>query len=138
MNKGKFLASSAVLAVYSWCASAAEPGTVLWSLNTGIYSPPALGQDGTIYVVSDNGLCAITNNGVMASNKWCVPLSGRGSPAVGSDGIIYIEAEDGKLHAINPDGSERWAYTTQTGGGAPALGWDGTAYVDAYIYLHTV
>src|SRR5689334_15014636 len=89
-----------------------QPGTVLWTYYGGndIYSAPALAPDGTIYLVSDAGLCAVTNNGVVASNRWCFPAGGLSSPAIGSDGTIYIVGGNGDLDAINPDGSEKWAY----------------------------
>ncbi len=60
------------------------------------------------------------------------------SPAVASDGTIYIGAHDGKLYAINSDGSLKWSY--QTGRkilASPSIGADGTIYIgsyDAYFY----
>ena len=53
------------------------------------------------------------------------------SPAVGSDGTIYVGSHDDKLHAINSDGSFKWAYTTvgYDVNSSPAVGSDGTIYV---------
>ena len=34
------------------------------------------------------------------------------SPAIGADGTIYVGSDDGKLYAINPDGTQKWAFTT--------------------------
>ncbi len=52
------------------------------------------------------------------------------SPAMGPDGTVYIGSDDGKLYAVNPDGSKKWEYKT---GGAvqapPAIGRDGSIYV---------
>jgi len=52
------------------------------------------------------------------------------SPALGADGTVYVGSLDNKLYAVNPDGTQRWAFTA--GGGissSPALGADGTVYV---------
>ena len=52
------------------------------------------------------------------------------SPAIGSDWMIYVGSYDGKLYAMNPDGSKKWEF--QTWGPAhssPAIGYDGTIYV---------
>ena len=37
------------------------------------------------------------------------------SHAIGPDGTIYVGSWDGKLYAINPNGSLKWSF--QTGGG---------------------
>ncbi|MCB1186882.1 PQQ-binding-like beta-propeller repeat protein [bacterium] len=34
------------------------------------------------------------------------------SPAIGADGTVYIGSDNNALHAIRPDGTERWTYTT--------------------------
>jgi hypothetical protein len=50
--------------------------------------------------------------------------------SIGADGTIYVGSEDNNLYALNPDGSQRWSFTT---GGVvctcPAIGADGTIYV---------
>ena len=52
------------------------------------------------------------------------------SPAIGADGTIYVGSIDKKLHAINPDGTPKWAYTTSYFVySSPAIGADGTVYV---------
>ena len=40
------------------------------------------------------------------------------SPTVDSAGVIYFGSEDGKVYALNPDGSLKWSYPT--GGGVSA------------------
>jgi hypothetical protein len=108
-------------------------GREKWSFPTGanVYSSPAIGADGTIYVGSyDNKLYAINSDG---TEKWSFTTEGdvRSSPAIGADGTIYVGSYDNKLYAINPDGSEKWSFTT--GGdvfSSPAIGGaDGTIYV---------
>ncbi|MBI4812845.1 MAG: PQQ-binding-like beta-propeller repeat protein, partial [Methanobacterium sp.] len=51
------------------------------------------------------------------------------SPVIGSDGTIYIGSTDGKLYALNPDGSVKWTYTTGDKACGIAIGSDGTIYV---------
>jgi outer membrane protein assembly factor BamB len=72
---------------------------------------------------------------------WTYPTGGvvYSSPAIAADGTIYVGSEDGWLHAINPDGSRKWAFT---GAGdwidsSPAIGPDGTIYFgcwDNHVY----
>ncbi len=67
--------------------------------------------------------------------KWAFATRARinSSPAidVGADGTIYVGSEDGKLYAINPDGTAKWIFTTGSGDvdSSPAIGPDGTIYV---------
>jgi outer membrane protein assembly factor BamB len=67
-----------------------------------VYSSPAVGGDGTIYVGSADGqLYAINPDG---SLKWSFPTvsSVISSPAIGGDGTIYVGSYDYKLYAIGP------------------------------------
>jgi outer membrane protein assembly factor BamB len=55
------------------------------------------------------------------------------SPAIGPDGTIYFGSYDRMLHAVTPEGSNRWAFTLPTKGYAgiyasPAIGLNGTIY----------
>jgi outer membrane protein assembly factor BamB len=71
--------------------------------------------------------------------KWTLPTAlAPASPAVGSDGTIYLPAGQtdqgqGTLHAVNPNGTQKWAFALPgpPGSTAPAIGADGTIYVDA-------
>jgi len=115
-------------------------GELKWRYQTGdrVYSSPAIGSDGTIYVGSyDNKLYAINPDGTL---KWSFTTGDNvhSSPAIGSDGTIYVGSYDNKLYAINPDGTLKWSFTT--GGdvsSSPAIGSDGTIYfgsTDNYLY----
>ena len=71
--------------------------------------------------------------------KWGVGMPEIvGSPSVGKDGTIYVGSMDGKLHAIAPDGTEKWAVKTRGQlNSSPAIGADGTVYAmsdDGYLY----
>ncbi|MDD9939493.1 MAG: PQQ-binding-like beta-propeller repeat protein [Myxococcales bacterium] len=52
------------------------------------------------------------------------------SPAVGADGTVYVGSEDGFLYAVNPDGTQQWAFDAGDAvRSSPAIGSDGTIYV---------
>jgi len=105
--------------------------------SVGIYSSPAIGADGTIYVGSNDGkLYAINPDG---SHSWNFTTGGRveSSPAIGADGTIYVGSD--KLYAINPDGSHSWNFTA--GGwvySSPAIGANGTIYVGSSDKLYAI
>jgi outer membrane protein assembly factor BamB len=107
--------------------------TMKWKFSTGaeVDSSPALGSDGTVYVVSDDyNLYAINPDG---TKKWSLvtgedPVSS--SPAIGSDGTLYIDDGNNRLYAINPDGTMKWSLRLGgVVGSSPAIGSDGTLYV---------
>jgi len=117
-------------------------GKIKWRYRTGdlVWSSPAIGSDGTIYVGSwdwDGYLYAINPDGNL---KWRYKTEDRvwSSPAIGSDGTIYVGSWDGYLYAINPDGNLKWKYKTgDYVRSSPAIGSDGTIYVgsnDSYLY----
>ena len=83
-----------------------KPGTVLWEFETGgeVWSSPAIGSDGTVYVGSnDKKLYAI--NGKSGVKLWEFETGGdvHSSPAIGSDGTVYVGSHDNKLYAIKAD-----------------------------------
>ena len=81
-------------------------GSKQWEYKTGgdVYSSPAIGSDGMVYVGSrDNKLYAMNPDG---SKKWAFRTRDDvdSSPAIGSDGTIYVGSNDGNLYAITPNG----------------------------------
>lgn len=110
-----------------------------WRYQTGddVYSSPAIGSDGTVYVGSwDDYLYAISPNGTL---KWryqtVVELTS--SPTVGSNGVIYVGSFDYRIYAINSNGTLKWVYSTLGRVySSPAIGPDGTIYVGCYEYDH--
>ncbi len=108
-------------------------GALKWSYTTGngVYSSPAIGADGTIYVGSDDSyIHAINPNGTV---KWTYPTGDyvESSPAIGTDGTIYAGSTDYSLYAINPNGTLKWSYPTPNSTAiqtSPAIGTDGTIY----------
>ena len=126
----------------------ASPGASLgapcaqWSFGTGdkIEGSPAIGDDGTIYIGSDDAiLYAINADG---SKKWSFKAGGfnTSGPVIGDDGTIYFGSNDGNLYALKADGTKKWSYAV--GGGitsSPGIGADGTIYVGSDNgYLHAV
>jgi outer membrane protein assembly factor BamB len=111
-------------------ALSAEEGSFLWKYPLATYSEvgqaaPAIGADGTIYVVG-YAVYAIRPNG---SLKWQyypqTPLAAtlRSSPAIGADGTIYVACnghyidfsteprrEGPILIALDPAGTLKWQY----------------------------
>lgn len=112
-------------------------GTQKWTFATKeAYGLPAIGEDGTIYVASDDEgkLYAINPDG---TQKWVISLGCciYTIPTVGVDGTIYVGSNGGDLYAINPNGTQRWIFRTLIGTGVPdnihspaALGPDGIVY----------
>jgi outer membrane protein assembly factor BamB len=133
-------------------------GAEVWHFDLGarsgeIHSSPTVNpNDGTIYVGSDDQkVYAINPNdrqndlNFPTSNEWTFDTGGEVhstaslDPSAGT--IIYIGSNDGKLHAINPDGTPKtgnWPFST--GGNvvsSPVVGSDGTVFVgseDSNIY----
>ena len=52
------------------------------------------------------------------------------SPAIGADGTIFVGSCDRNLYALNPDGTQKWAFPTgDYNASSPAIGADGTIYI---------
>lgn len=103
-----------------------------------LFSSPAIGIDGTVYVGSlDSGLYAINSNGTF---KWRYQTDGEigSSPAVDDSGIIYFGSTDSYLYALRSNGGLKWR--VQCGGpitSSPAIDTNKTIYVgshDGYLY----
>jgi outer membrane protein assembly factor BamB len=71
-----------------------------------MYSSPAIGPDGTVYVGSyDHKLYAINGKSGVKLWEFETGFSVWSSPAIGSDGTLYIGSRDYKVYAIRT-GSE--------------------------------
>ncbi len=117
-------------------------GAIQWTYQTGdkVFSSPAIGADGTVYVGSDdNYLHAVSADG---TPLWTYHTGGdvRSSPAVDAAGTIYVGSKDGHLYAINPGGTLKWKYHTNGEiWSSPAINCDGTVYIgSADMYLHAI
>jgi len=111
-------------------------GTLLWRMQARrkCYSSPAVGDDGTVYVGSqDHYFYAVSPEGKV---RWRVDLGADvdSSPAVQDDGTIVVGSDKGDVVALAPENGEiRWA--AAVGGfvrGAMSLGRDGTVFTGTY------
>jgi len=113
-------------------------GTLKWRFKTGDYvkGPPSIADDETVYIGSfDSYLYAIYhNNGTM---KWrCkVGLGTETNPSIASDNSIYVGG--GKLYAVNPDGTMKWAFNLGEDryieDSSPAISAEGSIYIGTHI-----
>ncbi len=98
-----------------------------------VLSSPAVGEDGTVYIGSDDGnLYAVNPDG---TKKWTYQTGGPiwSSPAIGENGVIYIGSDDGFLHAVNPNGTRKWRFHTDGPVQcSPAIGQNGIIYFGSY------
>ena len=102
-------------------------------VDSGVFSAPTIGADGTIYFGCDNGkLFALNPN---LSEQWELPVGSPigSSPALGPDGTIYVMSVDFVLHAISPTNhTEMWRRSSGSGvngfEASPAVAADGTIY----------
>jgi len=128
-------------------------GTVKWQYlmkdNSWIFSSPAIGADGSIYLGVETGAADTDNNYVYAMNpdgtlKWRYVVEGgrtiRSSPAIGSDGTIYIGTKAGPVVnavflALNPDGTLKWFFPIDEFAAdiycSPTIGANGIIYFGA-------
>lgn len=111
------------------------------SLNVEVLSGLSLSKDGAIYFGSSakNGyfgydFASGTQKFIYQKDLGGTALKGN-SYTVGADGTIYTVAElttGGAVIALNPDGTEKWAYKTPGViiNGGVAIGADGTLYAN--------
>jgi len=123
-------------------------GTVNWSLDLAdpasgwfgyhykydypsayIWSEPALGPDGTIYVSFDDPyLRAVNPNGTI---KWVTRLGilGGFTITVGSDGLIYVAGDDALMYVVSPTGQQLACFEGSGWLSYPVIAQDGTIYL---------
>ena len=107
---------------------------------SGVFSSPAIGEDGTIYIGSlDRKVYAL--NGATGAKQWEFVTGGlvRSSPAIGIDGTIYVGSNDGKIYALDgKTGVKKWEFKTKAEvWSSPAIGIDGSVYIgssDGKVY----
>ena len=109
---------------YWWWTSNAAVATVSNGKVTA-FAPGAV----TISAMGNKSF--VTNTKEIAVNgpctfKWKFKTNGKihSSPAIDMDGVIYVGSNDGNLYAVNPDGSQKWAFATQ--GSVDAVNPDGS------------
>ena len=89
-------------------------GTKKWAFLTRTRSVPPRPSGRMALYMSGRMIKISMPSTRMARNNGHFPPAIRinSSPAIGADGTIYVGSEDDKLYAINPDGSQKWAFST--------------------------
>jgi len=108
-----------------------EEGKEVWRFETGeiIDTAPALLDDRSLIIGSgDENMYKVSTDPAIPSHQRVVwtfkptlpPVEGaqlvswwEGSPNVGPDGVIYQGNTGGGAYAVEPDGSQKWAYQAQ-------------------------
>jgi len=121
-------------------------GTRKWRFtvfaNGLIRGTPAISEEGIMYIETwggDHYFHALNlDDGTV---EWSIKIEGStvSSPSIAPDGTIYFGDNDHIIYALNPDGTEKWRYTTgDIVMGSPAICiQDGTIYIgslDHYFY----
>ena len=127
-------------------------GSLKWQFKTdrsgppadaaGIFSSPAIGANGVIYVGSlDGHLYAIEDSITYGNLKWKTSFGNMpvySSPAVKVNGTIYVGSLNFNFYALDPEGTVIWTYPTNwCVFSSPAFGPDGIVYVgskDHHLY----
>ena len=113
-------------------------GTLIWEREeTGSHdgSTPAIGPDGTLYVVYNRKVQAY--NGTTGATVWTFDAPseatfGEGSPAVVSENRIYIGTSNGLMALNSQGGTFAWLYPTETTAiSSPVVGQGGLVYFRA-------
>jgi outer membrane protein assembly factor BamB len=119
-------------------------GTRKWKFpaNGLIWATPAISEEGIMYITTwggDRYFYALNLDD--GTEEWSIKIeaSSTSSPSIAEDGTIYFGDDDNIIYALNPDGTEKWRYTTGYNvNGAPAICiQDGTIYIgsgDNYLY----
>jgi outer membrane protein assembly factor BamB len=75
--------------------------------------PLAIGADAVYVAAQDGALSAYERGDGKQIWKYQVGQAALGSPTVGADGTIYVTGPNYNLHAVAPDGNQRWVFSTQ-------------------------
>ncbi len=76
-------------------------------------APIAIGSNAVYEAADDGTLYAFTRTDGHQLWKYQVSQGTLGSPTIGADGTIYVTGAGHNLHAITPDGSQRWVIESQ-------------------------
>ena len=124
--------------------SGPQTNSTKWTYDTGsAINSPAIGPDGTIYIVTyypgytGTYFYALNPDGTL---KWTYnpnnPITS--PPIVGTGGTIYFGCADGKIYALNPNGTLKWTYTVGKSVTSITLGSDGTIYFGVKTMLSSL
>ena len=109
-------------------------GDVVWTFQTRgeVYSSPELGEDGTVYVGSDDRILYALD-GRTGKLKWDYMTGNeiKSSPRIGEDGTLFVGSIDNRLYALEAgNGDEKWIYASGDDIlSSPAVGDNGMVYI---------
>jgi outer membrane protein assembly factor BamB len=110
-------------------------GTRKWAFHGGgeLWSSPAIGEDGTIYIGSAGQpeTCCLFAVNPDGTERWTYAVTHwiLSSPAIAPGGTIYIIGYDDTLHAVNADGTRKWARYLSGTTSDFAVDANGTVYI---------
>jgi len=91
---------------------ALEANRLLWHIVTPYPdqggNPLAIGSNAVYVAAQDGALYAFARADGKQMWKYQVSQGPLGSPTVGTDGTIYVTGPNSNLHAITPEGKQRW------------------------------
>ncbi len=107
--------------------------TTRWQVKPGQateFGAPSIGPDGTIHVVSDDGvLYALSAEGAVQWQVEGLPLRHRWPPSIEGDGTLVVVGTGPQIYLFHPDGTlSRELNTVSRVSTAAAVGVDGTIY----------
>ena len=76
-------------------------------------APIAIGQAAVYEAGDDGALYAFARSDGRQLWKYQVSPGTLGSPTVGADGTVYVTGPRHNLHAVSPEGAQRWVVETQ-------------------------
>ena len=149
---GTIYVSAYVESTNSGIVLAVNPdGTEKWRFPiTFMPTSIAIGIDEVVYTCSRKYLHAVYPDG---TEKWSIQINRPETTTnnyyamycvVGPDGTIYVTGVRGLytqpsgLHAIGPDGIEKWVFSTMGAPNAPSVDSDGTVYFSADKIMYAV
>jgi len=102
-------------------------GTILFALDSNhllwVTEVPYPEQNGVPLVVGSNGIYEAAQDGSLYAFsrsdgkqiwRYQVSQGPLGSPTLSADGTIYVTGPNFNLHAITPDGKQRWVFGTHS------------------------
>lgn len=96
---------------------AMEGDRLLWHVNVPYPEPggaPLAVGPAAVYEAGDDGaLYAFARSDGHQLWKYQVSPGALGSPAVGADGTVYVTGARQNLHAVSPEGTQRWVVEMQ-------------------------
>ncbi len=110
-------------------------GALQWTYATNypIFSSPAVGSNGMIYLTDNGSLYALSPTGALQWSDSTESFSS--TPAIGSNDVIYIEAGNNMLYAFSSTGVLQFSSTIFNGtdyfafASPPVIAPDGTIYL---------